>query len=95
MKTVAEINTMGGNRSMPPRALSTAKSSGEAALRSEADGRAIRMLVFTTLYPNAMQTRHGVFVEERLRHLLESGRVSATVVAPVPWFPFRHRRFGM
>ena len=94
MKTVAEAGVMRESRSMPPRAPSTAKSGGEPALRSETDGRAIRMLVFTTLYPNAIQARHGVFVEERLRHLLESGRVSATVVAPVPWFPFRHRRFG-
>src|SRR5699024_3904788 len=31
---------------------------------------------------------------ERLRHLVQSGRVTATVVAPVPWFPFTHRRFG-
>jgi len=57
-------------------------------------GRTIRLLVFTSLYPNAEQPRHGVFVEERLRHLLASGRIAATVVAPVPWFPFRHRRFG-
>ncbi|HJR14625.1 MAG TPA: glycosyltransferase family 4 protein [Rhodanobacteraceae bacterium] len=53
-----------------------------------------RLLVFTSLYPNAAQPRHGVFVEERLRHLLDSGRVAATVVAPVPWFPFKHQRFG-
>jgi glycosyltransferase involved in cell wall biosynthesis len=51
-------------------------------------------MVFTTLYPNAVIPRHGVFVEERLRHLVGSGRVSATVVAPVPWFPFGHSRFG-
>ncbi|HET8555183.1 MAG TPA: glycosyltransferase family 4 protein [Rhodanobacteraceae bacterium] len=58
------------------------------------DQRKIRLLVFASLYPNAMQPRHGVFVEERLRHLVETGRVEATVVAPVPWFPFRHRYFG-
>lgn len=56
--------------------------------------RQIRLLVFTSLYPNAVRPRHGVFVEERLRHLVDSGRVSATVVAPVPWFPFRSSRFG-
>lgn len=61
----------------------------------EAGGeRRIHLLVFTSLYPNAAQPRHGVFVEERLRHLVDSGRVTATVVAPVPWFPFRHPRFG-
>ena len=56
--------------------------------------RKIRLLVFTSLYPNAAQPRHGVFVEERLRHLVDSGRISATVVAPVPWFPFRNPIFG-
>lgn len=54
----------------------------------------IRLLVFTSLYPNAEQPRHGVFVEERLRKLIATGRVTATVVAPVPWFPFRHAYFG-
>ena len=58
------------------------------------DRRKIHLLVFTTLYPNAAQPRHGVFVEERLRHLLDSGRIRATVVAPVPWFPFRSSLFG-
>jgi teichuronic acid biosynthesis glycosyltransferase TuaC len=66
-----------------------------AGSRDEAGGeRKIRLLVFTSLYPNAVQPRHGVFVEERLRHLVDSGRITATVVAPVPWFPFRHQRFG-
>lgn len=58
------------------------------------DARPIRLLVFTSLYPNAAQPRHGVFVEERLRMLVATGRITATVVAPVPWFPFRHPRFG-
>lgn len=54
----------------------------------------LRILTFSSLYPNAVQPRHGVFVEERLRHLLAGGGVSATVLAPVPWFPWRHPRFG-
>ncbi|MGB8180965.1 MAG: glycosyltransferase family 4 protein [Stellaceae bacterium] len=54
----------------------------------------IRILTFTTLYPNAAQPNHGVFVENRLRHLVASGRVAARVLAPVPWFPSRHRAFG-
>ncbi len=66
-----------------------------AVTHAEADrNRKIHLLVLTSLYPNAAQPRHGVFVEERLRHLVDSGRVTATVVAPVPWFPFRHPRFG-
>lgn len=54
----------------------------------------IRILTFTTLYPNAAQPNHGIFVENRLRHLMASGRVAARVLAPVPWFPSRHRVFG-
>ncbi|MEO5373136.1 MAG: glycosyltransferase family 4 protein [Alphaproteobacteria bacterium] len=54
----------------------------------------MNILTFSTLFPNAVQPVHGVFVENRLRHLVASGEVSARVLAPVPWFPFRHRRFG-
>lgn len=54
----------------------------------------IRVLTFTTLYPNAAQPNHGIFVENRLRHLMASGRVTARVLAPVPWFPSRRRVFG-
>ncbi len=54
----------------------------------------LRLLTFTTLYPNSVNPRHGIFVETRLRQLLESGGVQARVVAPVPWFPFPHSRFG-
>jgi len=54
----------------------------------------IRLLTFTSLYPNAEVPRHGIFVETRLRHLLASGQVEARVVAPVPWFPSQSDRFG-
>lgn len=54
----------------------------------------IRTLLFSTLYPNGVRPSHGIFVETRLRHLLASGEVDTRVVAPVPWFPFRHPRFG-
>jgi len=54
----------------------------------------IRMVTFSTLYPNAIQPNHGVFVENRLRHLIASGEVISRVVAPVPYFPFRSARFG-
>lgn len=54
----------------------------------------MRILTFTTLYPSAAQPQHGVFVENRLRHLVGSGQVEARVVAPVPWFPFDDPRFG-
>lgn len=53
-----------------------------------------RVLVFSTLYPNAAQSNHGIFVENRLRHTLELGGISASVVAPVPYFPSSHPLFG-
>jgi hypothetical protein len=56
--------------------------------------RTMKILTFTTLFPNAAQPIHGIFVENRLRHLLAAGRLSATVLAPVPWFPFTAPLFG-
>ena len=54
----------------------------------------MEILTFTTLYPNSAQPHHGVFVENRLRHLISNGQVNARVVAPVPWFPFSAPFFG-
>jgi glycosyltransferase involved in cell wall biosynthesis len=54
----------------------------------------MKILTFSTLYPNAERPSHGIFVETRLRHLLASGKVESRVVAPVPWFPFKNARFG-
>ncbi|MBF0612652.1 MAG: glycosyltransferase family 4 protein, partial [Magnetococcales bacterium] len=48
----------------------------------------IRLLHFSSLFPNEQQPIHGVFVEQRLRHLLAGGEVSARVVAPVPRLPW-------
>ncbi|MCX9156873.1 glycosyltransferase family 4 protein [Niveibacterium sp. 24ML] len=56
--------------------------------------RPIRTLLFSTLFPSSARPTHGVFVETRLRELLKSGQVETQVVAPVPWFPSRNRRFG-
>lgn len=82
-----------------PYLSSTSIEAGRATNRVRSNANpdscnAIRLLVFTSLYPNRMQPRHGVFVEERLRHLVASGKIAATVVAPVPWFPFRNSRYG-
>jgi glycosyltransferase involved in cell wall biosynthesis len=63
------------------------------AVRNEQYGM-IRTLLFSTLYPSSVRPSHGIFVETRLRHLLASGEVETRVVAPVPWFPFSHPRFG-
>ena len=56
--------------------------------------RPLRILTFSSLFPNAVQPTHGLFVWRRLRELVASGGVEATVVAPVPWFPSRNRSFG-
>jgi teichuronic acid biosynthesis glycosyltransferase TuaC len=54
----------------------------------------LRLLTFSTLYPNSVRPNHGIFVENRLRHLLASGEAVSTVVAPVPWFPSANPVFG-
>ncbi|HZW21701.1 glycosyltransferase family 4 protein [Noviherbaspirillum sp.] len=54
----------------------------------------MKILTFSTLYPNRERPGHGIFVETRLRHLVMSGKIEARVMAPVPWFPFAHDRFG-
>lgn len=54
---------------------------------STAAGRApVRLLTVTTLFPNSCEPRHGIFVATRLRKLCDTGRVEASVIAPVPWF---------
>ena len=54
----------------------------------------IRLLTFSTLFPNNARPNHGVFVENRLRHLIAGGEAVSEVLAPVPWFPFTAERFG-
>jgi teichuronic acid biosynthesis glycosyltransferase TuaC len=54
----------------------------------------MKLLTFSTLYPNAQQPNHGIFVETRLRYLIASGKVESRVVAPVPWFPLKGEGFG-
>ena len=54
----------------------------------------MKVLLFSSLYPSAVRPIHGIFVETRLRELLKTGQVEAKVVAPVPWFPLKAKRFG-
>jgi glycosyltransferase involved in cell wall biosynthesis len=54
----------------------------------------VKLLTFSTLYPNNVQPGHGIFVERRLTELLKIPSFDATVIAPVPWFPSRSTRFG-
>ena len=66
-----------------------------ACLNSSGERQApLRLLTFSTLYPNAAHPNHGVFVENRLRHLLATGEATARVLAPVPYFPSGAAVFG-
>ncbi|MEN6586463.1 MAG: glycosyltransferase [Sulfuricella sp.] len=46
-----------------------------------------RIVVFTTLFPNAAQPGAGVFIRERMFRVARA--LPLMVVAPVPWFPFQ------
>src|SRR5215831_3974286 len=45
----------------------------------------LKVLVYTTLFPNSVDPLLGNFVLERMRHL--QGLADLSVVAPVPFFP--------
>jgi glycosyltransferase involved in cell wall biosynthesis len=47
----------------------------------------MKVLVFTTLYPNNVWPNHGVFIRERMIHFAKLEGCSVKVVAPVPYFP--------
>lgn len=77
------------------------KSAGQPLASTPSDDRSskanrtpLRVLTFTTLYPNRVTPHHGVFVEQRLRNLLASQEVTSRVIAPVPWFPIKKQAFG-
>jgi teichuronic acid biosynthesis glycosyltransferase TuaC len=48
----------------------------------------VRVVLFSTVFPNPAQPGLGIFVRERLRHVAR--HVDVMVVAPVPWFPGAH-----
>ncbi len=56
--------------------------------------RRLRVLTATTLYPSRVNPRHGIFVQTRLARMRACAPVEVQVVAPVPWFPLRSKRFG-
>jgi teichuronic acid biosynthesis glycosyltransferase TuaC len=56
--------------------------------------RRLRTLLFSSLFPSSVRPGHGIFVQTRLRELMATGAVDVRVVAPVPWFPSTHPRFG-
>ena len=57
--------------------------------RSMPAERPLRVLVFTTVFPNPALPLHGMFVFERVRHLADLAEVR--VIAPVAWYRARGR----
>jgi glycosyltransferase involved in cell wall biosynthesis len=47
----------------------------------------MRVLVYTSLYPNNVWPNHGVFVKERMTHVARIPGVDLRVVSPVPYYP--------
>ena len=54
----------------------------------------MKILTVSTLYPNAAQPSHGVFVENRIDFFRRRTKADVKVIAPVPWFPFSASAFG-
>jgi glycosyltransferase involved in cell wall biosynthesis len=75
---------------LPQDAAAAATRAGAALARE----RPLRVLTFSSLFPNSEQPTHGLFVWRRLQQMLAAGGIEATVVAPVPWFPSVRPRFG-
>ncbi|HQP55893.1 MAG TPA: glycosyltransferase [Syntrophorhabdus sp.] len=48
----------------------------------------MRILAISYLFPNPCQQNNGIFVLNRLKALSKLHEI--TIVAPIPWFPFRH-----
>lgn len=74
------------------------KSSTRRSLRDIEEGgcpgeepRALRLLTFTSLFPSPGRPNHGIFVRNRLEHLLATQNVEAVVVAPIPCPPWAMR----
>lgn len=53
----------------------------------------MKVLVLSSLYPNDVQRRHGIFIEHRIAHTRAPGD-EFRVMAPVPWFPSASPRWG-
>ena len=53
----------------------------------------MKVLVLSSLYPNDVMRRHGIFIEHRIAHTVRPGD-EFRVMAPIPWFPSANARFG-
>lgn len=54
----------------------------------------MKILTFTSLYPDSTRPRHGIFIEKRVQELVSVGKAEIVVVAPCPWFPFKGEVFS-
>lgn len=54
----------------------------------------LNIVSISTLFPNPLLPRHGIFLQHRLRHLARLPGVALKIVAPTPWFPFSSTWFG-
>lgn len=47
----------------------------------------MKVLTFTSLFPNQMAPVHGIFIFQRIAHLYRRAGNEVRVIAPVPYFP--------
>jgi teichuronic acid biosynthesis glycosyltransferase TuaC len=47
----------------------------------------LRILTFTSLFPNSVDPTYGIFIYQRSSQLALRPGISVAVVSPVPWFP--------
>ncbi|MBN1464474.1 glycosyltransferase family 4 protein [candidate division KSB1 bacterium] len=47
----------------------------------------MKILVFTSLFPNNVSPNHGVFIRERVARVARHGTCEVKVVAPAPYYP--------
>ncbi len=52
----------------------------------------MRVLTYTSLFPNKIEPAHGVFIYQRMSHFARRSGNQVVVVAPVPYFPAWVRR---
>ncbi len=58
-----------------------------AALLVDSKVQAMRVLTYTSLFPNGADPEHGVFIYQRMAHFARRPGNTVNVVAPVPWAP--------
>ncbi len=62
-------------------------SSSTVSMARQGASPSMRVLVFSSLYPNNVWSRHGLFVKERTVHFARLDGCSVKVIAPVPYAP--------